>query len=1013
MKKNERCIGLRFAPIVGLAFMLGATTHALGQTGACVTTEASGNGPNGSGVLVCTSGLGCCFDSLTQTSCESNGGWYQGDGTTCADDKGDCDCDGILDVEEIEDCVDACIGGGGSAAGCEAACDMNGDGRPNGCDPSVAIAIGPDCCDPGSGAKTTIADGFGCTVDACEPGGTPSHTPDHAFCDDANDCTDDICVPGCSNPPLAAGTACGDTSDTDCDNPDTCDGSGSCDDNFEPALTACTDDGNECTADRCNATGTCVHPAAPLNGTACTDDGNDCTDDVCSAGSCTHPNYPDGTLCNVGGALAGLCDLADSCCSGVCEDIVASAGTACSGAAGECWDQATCGGGVPGCGFGNKASGAASYACNDNPTASGINCGDPSHGPCDRQDKCDGAGACDPRPRAAGYVCGADDGSGCDVEDVCNGTEMDPCTDVKQPPCTPCGNADDTLCNAPDSCGGGANAGVCINRVDPSSSVCRASTGECDPAESCLGGKDLGDGCLPEYDPGGVGWVPCPADASEPGGTVCGNAGDGACDLQDTCSGAGYTGGLGVCVDRVASAASMTICRALGAGGADAGCDVVEHCPGGASAGDGLGNEDAGSAKVCPADAHAAGGTACVNKPVSGDCDLPDRCSDAAYSGALGSGSGHCVNRVRGPAYVCRPAVSGACDGDETCPGGAVSGDGFGREGGTMDKHCPPDSLAGGSGLCTMFQMVQNPTIDETFEDGCWTIEVYVADTSATPLGVTCAFIDVEPGTAGCPVSILGVDLNEALFPDFNNFVIERGGDGGSPDSDRVLDMGGCTNVAGVGAGEWVLLGLIEVVAPQDECTVTTVMDQAVFTDSSLHGVGIDDAFFDASMSSGDVEINCWGHLYDHVTPEMGFVDAGDLSDFATCWMSCDAACSEFDYDMDGCVGPGDLAFFATAWQRLVCAGGIAIPIEQLTCPPRTTEAGGVASVPGANGFVQDSDGNIEPVVIPWATVEDMGRFGLPVPPADWDGWSRTLSPTRPQRDNVDKRLNTRASGVR
>ena len=62
----------------------------------------------------------------------------------------------------------------------------------------------------------------------------------------------------CTNPNRAPATACGDPSDTDCDDPDTCDGAGNCDDNYVPPGTACTDDGNVCTDDVCDGTGACI-----------------------------------------------------------------------------------------------------------------------------------------------------------------------------------------------------------------------------------------------------------------------------------------------------------------------------------------------------------------------------------------------------------------------------------------------------------------------------------------------------------------------------------------------------------------------------------------------------------------------------------------------------------------------------------------------------------------------------------------------------------------------------------
>ena len=76
------------------------------------------------------------------------------------------------------------------------------------------------------------------------------------FCEDSPDNLDGIC---------------GDQTDDQCKNPDTCNAQGTCDDNFEPAATTC-DDGDACTStdgaeggpDNCNGLGN--------NGAACVSD---------------------------------------------------------------------------------------------------------------------------------------------------------------------------------------------------------------------------------------------------------------------------------------------------------------------------------------------------------------------------------------------------------------------------------------------------------------------------------------------------------------------------------------------------------------------------------------------------------------------------------------------------------------------------------------------------------------------------------------------------------------------
>jgi cysteine-rich repeat protein len=68
---------------------------------------------------------------------------------------------------------------------------------------------------------------------------------------------------------------------------------------FEAPGAPCGDDGNACTSDRCDGSGTCTHPNAP-GGTPC-DDGNHCTGmDQCVAGTCVGgppPNCDDQNYC--------------------------------------------------------------------------------------------------------------------------------------------------------------------------------------------------------------------------------------------------------------------------------------------------------------------------------------------------------------------------------------------------------------------------------------------------------------------------------------------------------------------------------------------------------------------------------------------------------------------------------------------------------------------------------------------------------------------------------------------
>ncbi|MEK6674638.1 MAG: hypothetical protein AABZ47_03170 [Planctomycetota bacterium] len=145
----------------------------------------------------------------------------------------------------------------------------------------------------------------------CVPGVAPN-------CNDNNFCTADSCSEaapgnGCVNDAAAQnGAACGNGSDTDCDNPDTC-LNGICATNNEPGGTPCGNPASgECdNADTCNGTGTCN--SNNIAG-ACSSDGNACTNDVCAAGSCAHNPVSNGTACD-----DGLnCNNGETCNGGVC-----------------------------------------------------------------------------------------------------------------------------------------------------------------------------------------------------------------------------------------------------------------------------------------------------------------------------------------------------------------------------------------------------------------------------------------------------------------------------------------------------------------------------------------------------------------------------------------------------------------------------------------------------------------------------------------------------------------------
>ena len=411
----------------------------------------------------------------------------------------------------------------------------------------------PDCNTAGDCGAAADCQAYACVAGNCVLGNEAVDTP----CDtDGNACTDDLCDGNgmCQHPNAAAGTTCGSASDTECDNPDTCDGAGACQANNEANGTTCTDDGNQCTNDQCSS-GACVHPnkaagaacGSPgdtdcdnpdtcngsgacqanneANGTTCTDDGNQCTNDQCSSGACVHPNKAAGAACGSPGDTdcdnpdtcngSGACQTnneangttctsdsnpctVDQCSGGTCAHPAGNAGTVCRASAGECDPQETCTGASPACPTDTKAPNGT--ACSDD----GNQC---------TNDQCNGSSAlCQHPNKTAGAACGSPSDTDCDNPDTCNGSGA--CQTNNEVNGTAC-TSDSNPCTV-DQCSGG----TCAHPAGNGGTVCRVSTGECDPQETCTGASST-----------------CPGDAKSPSGTLCTDDGDICTD--DECDGAG------------------------------------------------------------------------------------------------------------------------------------------------------------------------------------------------------------------------------------------------------------------------------------------------------------------------------------------------------------------------------------------------------------------------------------------------------------------------------------------
>lgn len=178
---------------------------------------------------------------------------------------------------------------------CYLAGDLNPENDCQSCIPQISTiqwssrAEGSACGDNGD----TECD----SPDACDGAGVceVNYKTDGTSCsDDANVCTKDFCNSGlCTHPPEPLGLACGDPTDTECDNPDSCDGGGTCAANLEGPGFACGDQSStECDKpDACNGAGFCFPRYAP-NGTFC-NDGDICTgSDHCDLGVCVGTPLP-------------------------------------------------------------------------------------------------------------------------------------------------------------------------------------------------------------------------------------------------------------------------------------------------------------------------------------------------------------------------------------------------------------------------------------------------------------------------------------------------------------------------------------------------------------------------------------------------------------------------------------------------------------------------------------------------------------------------------------------------
>lgn len=245
--------------------------------GSCDTLASSfgGPGPHGDQRLCWHTGSGNIDRGWRcGTTIELNGSTaferviFQADTPPCGN--------GVLDVAET--CDDGDLDNGD---GCDAVCQI---------EPCYTCSGEPSAC-------SVLADGAPCN--------------DGLFCNGGDTCISGSCGNHDGNP-CSAGTQCNDVCNEAADNCFVANGS------------ACLDDGNPCTSDRCNGAGACTHPNnnfVPCN------DGSFCTGvDSCFGGTCSiHSGDPcAGNTCN------DLCDEASLQC------LPSTSGTTCFEDGNEC-----------------------------------------------------------------------------------------------------------------------------------------------------------------------------------------------------------------------------------------------------------------------------------------------------------------------------------------------------------------------------------------------------------------------------------------------------------------------------------------------------------------------------------------------------------------------------------------------------------------------------------------------------------------------------------------------------
>ena len=263
-------------------------------------------------------------------------------------------------------------------------------------------------------------------------------------CDDGDNVDGDCCSADCYFE--SSGSLCGDPKDTECDNPDTCNGSGSCQANFEPEGTDC----GICAA--CNGSASCEY--------------DETQDSDCAVFNC--PKF-DG-FCALYRDTIQECKGIGECAGSVEECFIdyLSSDEVCRKSDGACDIAENCTGSSADCPADAKSTG----QCR------------PADGVCDVAEYCNGVADNCPADSFKNdtAVCRTSAGD-CDIADYCTGSSADCPADAKST--AKCRDSDG-VCDVAEYCNGVADD-CPEDGFENEEKVCRAAVDGCDEEEKCTG----------------------------------------------------------------------------------------------------------------------------------------------------------------------------------------------------------------------------------------------------------------------------------------------------------------------------------------------------------------------------------------------------------------------------------------------------------------------------------------------------------------------------------------------